>query len=320
MCSSDLDAATVCGACPAGKHAASGSTTCTVCPAGKVDHDSNAATACEDCLVGEFSAEGETACTTCVAGTHDDDLSPGTPCVACSPGTETLSDGRCLDASSEVTTLNAGADDEQRCESIRNSNTWTPAACTQNSDSSPVVATDEDDCTILITGAHFFTASFCTEYDGTIVARDETTCAAAEDSFWTAAGCGDERAIVEAVGTCDHVLPTDVCPCEKHDSGASWAAPFCESGSTGAVLSDFQDLTTCEIQATSNEWRAGFCSNNADSSLVPDVASEGVCETQPTGRFWDGVGVCVGASDPNTYHDLSESVCQVNAEIGRAHV
>ena len=207
-----------------------------------------------------------------------------------------------LDENDVEATLNAGANDEQRCESVRNTNTWTPAACTRNSDSSPVVAADETDCTIDITGAHFFTASFCTRRDGTIVNRGEAACIAAGDSYWTAAGCGDEREVVQAVGTCEHVLSTDVCPCERRDSGASWAEPFCEHGTTGAVLAGFQDSTACELQATPNEWRAGFCSNNADNSLVQGVTSESICETEPTGRLWDGVGVCVDVADPNVYY------------------
>ena len=310
----DSDPATECTSCPAGKHAASGSTGCAACPAGRVDHDSDASTSCEACVAGQYAPEGETTCSSCAAGRHDDDTDPGTPCVACSPGTETLTQGRCLDENDVEATLNAGANDEQRCESIRNTNTWTPAACTRNSDSSPVVATDETDCTIDITGAHFFTASFCTRRDGTIVNRGEAACIAAGDSYWTAAGCGDEREVVQAVGTCEHVLSTDVCPCERRDSGASWAEPFCEHGTTGAVLAGFQDSTACELQATPNEWRAGFCSNNADNSLVQGVTSESICETEPTGRLWDGVGVCVDVADPNVYYARTESVCQMSAD------
>ena len=311
----DSDPSTPCEACAAGTYSPSLSTSCNTCAAGTVDDDSNPATSCVACSVGEYAAEGSTACAVCTGGQYDGDSNPATPCTGCSAGSETLPTGRCVaDGSGQVQEQYT---DELNCESERNTNNWDPATCTRNSDNAIVAGPDNQaDCETLITGSHFYSAAFCTTNDGRNVDRTEADCNAAADSFWTQAGCGDERAPVDSDPslTCNDVQAGDICPCEKYDSGASWTPARCTDGS-GAMVPTATDLTSCEVSATTNEWRAGFCRENAaPNAVVPSVTDETTCEIDYTGRQWDGIGLCVLAADTSTILDRGQQVCTVSSD------
>eukprot|EP01043_Picozoa_sp_COSAG02_P028301 COSAG02_NODE_1710_length_11224_cov_30.628674_2_plen_3421_part_01 len=304
----DSDPATACASCPAGKFAASGSTSCAVFSTGQVDHDSDASTACESCVVGEYSAPGETACSICAAGTHDDDSDPGTPCVACPPGTETLAEGRCLDASRVVTALNAGADDEERCESVRNTNTWTPAACTQNSDSSPVVdVTSESVCEVESTGRFWDGSNWL---EGRCWATLQQTVSGINPGAQTVTTANAETSVVAGVKLQLADAPGQSCLATPLDtdleveSRVGSTITFVPGSTTAGDAASAANCVLrepvtaanqpdCEENPLPRTWTDPGCYDASGVSLAGTVENNdiGSCTTESSGHIWNE-GVC----------------------------